>query len=93
MGKTVKYFDYYKEQAADSSLTNTEKCGRYLKQSDDELNIFDDVFLKLPALTQENTLIIDIGCGCSDPVKNSLKTANSTIIIWCWLIVKRCYPY
>ncbi|MFT6248968.1 MAG: hypothetical protein ACJAZQ_002177 [Cognaticolwellia sp.] len=76
MGKTVKYFDYYKEKAADSSLTNTEKCGRYLKQSDDELNIFDDICSKLPALTQENTLIIDIGCGCSDPVKKLIKNSQ-----------------
>lgn len=77
MIKIMKYFDYYKEKATDESLTTTEKCGRYLKQSDDELNIFDDVCSKLPALTQENTLIIDIGCGCSDPVKKLIKNSHT----------------
>ncbi len=85
MGNTVKYFDYYKEKASDNSLTTTEKCGRYLKQSDDELNIFDDVCSKLPALTQKDTLIIDIGCGCSDPVKklidNSQKYKNNLVLV------------
>lgn len=77
-------FDYYKKTSKDVSLTTTEKCGRYLNQSDDELNIFDDVFTKLPALTQEGALIIDIGCGCSDPVKkliNNSQTYQNNLVL------------
>lgn len=81
----MTYFDYYKEKATDGSLTTTEKCGRYLKQADDELNIFEDVRLKLPALNKENSLIIDIGCGCSDPVnkliENSLTYKNNLVLV------------
>lgn len=81
----MKYFDYYKEKAIDESLTTTEKCGRYLKQADDELYIFEDICSKLPALTQEDTLIIDIGCGCSDPVKklinNSQVYKNNLVLV------------
>ena len=77
MEKAVKYFDYYKEKATDSSLTDTEKCGRYLKQKDDELNIFEDVCSKLSALTEKDTLIIDIGCGCSDPVKRLIENSQT----------------
>jgi hypothetical protein len=81
----MKYFESYKNKAVDASLTATEKCGRYLKQSEDELNIFDDVLSKLPALTQENALVIDIGCGCSDPVKklinNSQAYKNNLVLV------------
>ena len=81
----MTYFDYYKEKAIDKTLTTTEKCGRYLKQADDELYIFEDICSKLPALTQENTLIIDIGCGCSDPVKklinNSQMYKNNLVLV------------
>lgn len=72
----MNYFDYYKKTSKDSNLTTTEKCGRYFNQIDDELNIFDDIYSKLPALTRENSLIIDIGCGCSEPVKKLIENSH-----------------
>jgi len=81
----VKYFDYYKEKATDENLTTTEKVGRYLKQAENELNIFEDIKEKLPALNQEGALIIDIGCGCSDPVKklinHSHQVKNNLVLV------------
>lgn len=73
---TLKYFDYYREKASDEQLSDTEKCGRYAKQADDEIHIFEDVKNKLPALTKPDTLIVDIGCGCSDPVKKLISNSN-----------------
>ena len=81
----MKFFDYYKEKAVDDNLSTTEKVGRYEKQAQDELNIFDDVKAKLPALESKDALIIDIGCGCSDPVKkliaNSHEYQNNLILV------------
>ena len=73
---TLKYFDYYKEKASDEQLSDTEKCGRYAKQAADEVHIFEDVKNKLPALTRADSLIVDIGCGCSDPVKKLIANSN-----------------
>lgn len=82
--RAVKYFDYYKEKASDNNLSDTEKVGRYAKQAQDELNIFEDIKAKLPALSKEGTLIVDIGCGCSDPVKkliNNSRQHNNDLVL------------
>lgn len=72
----MNYFQYYKEQANNNDLSDTEKCGRHAKQQQDELFIFQDVKRKLPALNQPKSFIIDIGCGCSEPVKNLLVNSS-----------------
>ena len=81
----LKYFDYYRDKAIDDNLSDTEKCGRYAKQTEDEVHIFADVKSKLPALSKPNSLIVDIGCGCSDPVKkliaNSETHQNSLVLV------------
>ncbi|REL26042.1 class I SAM-dependent methyltransferase [Thalassotalea euphylliae] len=73
----MNHFEYYKKQAMTAGLSDTERVGRYASQQDDETHIFDDVVSKLPALTQQKTTIIDIGCGCSDPVKRLIANANA----------------
>lgn len=72
----VDHFEYYKNRAKKSELSDTERVGRYAKQQDDEKHIFADIVQKLPALTRDNSTIIDIGCGCSDPVKRLITNAE-----------------
>ena len=72
----VDHFEYYKKQATTAQLSDTERVGRYAKQQDDEKHIFEDIVQKLPALTRDNSTIIDIGCGCSDPVKKLIANAE-----------------
>ncbi len=61
-------FETFKEMASAQSLSVYEKIGfpdSYRK--DQEKNIFQDIVQKLN-LDQENLIILDIGCGCSDLV-------------------------
>lgn len=73
----MNHFEYYKKQATTTDLSDTERVGRYASQQDDETHIFDDVVSKLPALTQKGSTIVDIGCGCSDPVKRLIANADA----------------
>lgn len=60
-------FDAFRELAKNSSLSQYEKIGfpdSY--RANFEKNIFEDICLKLPALRQPSTVILDVGCGCSD---------------------------
>jgi hypothetical protein len=60
-------FDDFRKMAGDSSLSKYEKIGfpnEYRKGK--EHLIFDDIKEKIPALNQNNKMILDIGPGCSD---------------------------
>ena len=72
----MNYFEYYKQQATSTDLSDTERVGRYAQQQQDETYIFDDILNKLPALSRNGSLIIDIGCGCSAPVKRLITNAE-----------------
>jgi SAM-dependent methyltransferase len=60
-------FDDFRKMAGDSSLSRYEKIGfpdEYRKGK--EHLIFDDIKEKVPALNQNNKVVLDIGPGCSD---------------------------
>jgi len=60
-------FDDFREMAKNDSLSRYEKIGfpdSYRKEC--EKNIFGDILLKLPALSETGKTIVDIGPGCSD---------------------------
>ncbi len=60
-------FDDFKQRALDSSLSDNEKIGfpdTYRQGYTGE--IFADILTKLPALSDNNRIILDIGCGCSE---------------------------
>lgn len=67
-------FDDYKKRAEDTNLQDYEKVGfGAAHRAEKELNIFSDVISKLDNLRKKNQLIIDIGCGCSLPVRDLIK--------------------
>jgi len=60
-------FDDFRQMASDESLSQYEKIGfpdEYRK--DKELFIFEDIKRKIPALSQNEKVILDVGSGCSD---------------------------
>jgi len=60
-------FDDFREMARDSSLSRYEKIGfpdEYRKGK--EHLIFEDILKKIPALEQNDKVVLDIGPGCSD---------------------------
>ena len=59
-------FDGFKRLAQDASLSRYEKIGfpdSYREGKEED--IFADIVQKLPALTQKNKTVLDIGIGCS----------------------------
>lgn len=60
-------FDDFREMALNQSLSRYEKVGfPDTYRSGQEDKIFVDIESKLPALSTNNSMILDIGCGCSD---------------------------
>ena len=60
-------FNDFKKMALDQSLSNSEKIGfPDTYRVGHEEDIFRDIESKLPALTVDESFILDIGCGCSD---------------------------
>lgn len=60
-------FDSFRDLAKNTSLSKYEKIGfpdSY--RSNFEKKIFSEICMKLPALLKESSVILDIGCGCSD---------------------------
>ena len=60
-------YDSFRELAKNNSLSKYEKIGfpdNY--RSDFEKKIFTDICIKLPALMRSDSVVLDIGCGCSD---------------------------
>jgi len=59
-------FDGFKKLAQDASLSHYEKIGfPNSYRAGKEEAIFADIVQKLPALTQKNKTVLDIGIGCS----------------------------
>lgn len=70
-------FDQFRTMATDPNLSCYEKIGfpdSY--RSSYEKNIFDDICSKLPALSDTNKLVLDIGPGCSDLPKMILNLCS-----------------
>jgi len=71
MSKDYKFFENlryedFQAMALNQELSNFEKIGfpdAYREIY--EQHIFEDLQLKLPALSQNDSIILDIGCGCS----------------------------
>lgn len=64
-------FENYKSLALDSNLQDYEKVGfSAVHRAHKEKNIFSDILSKVDNLKKENKLVIDIGCGCSLPVRD-----------------------
>ena len=60
-------FEDFREMALNRDLSRYEKVGfPDTYRADQEAAIFSDIESKLPALTSTNSVILDIGCGCSD---------------------------
>lgn len=60
-------FDDFKQRALDDNLSNSERIGfpnAYRQGYTRE--ILADILTKLPALSENNKVIVDIGCGCSE---------------------------
>jgi cyclopropane fatty-acyl-phospholipid synthase-like methyltransferase len=79
-------YDSFRELAKNSSLSKYEKIGfpdSY--RSDFEKKILTDVCVKLPALLQAESVVLDIGCGCSDLphflAEQSLKLDQQLILV------------
>lgn len=63
------YFLHFQELASNSS-SDPEKVGRFSSQAEAEGYIFPNILSKLPSLSCEGSLVIDIGSGCSRPVRD-----------------------
>jgi len=60
-------FEDFREMALNRDLSRYEKVGfPDAYRADQEGAIFSDIESKLPALSETNSVILDIGCGCSD---------------------------
>ena len=71
-------FDDFRKLALDKELPGYKKVGFGKEhRADKEKNVFPDMKKKIPGLSNKDTTIIDIGCGCSLPVLELIKNANS----------------
>ncbi|MCL4417629.1 MAG: class I SAM-dependent methyltransferase [Actinobacteria bacterium] len=67
-------FEDFKNLAKDKTLTEYEKIGFPNSYRKGKSNlIVSDINSKIPLLSTKNKTIIDIGCGCSDLVKELIK--------------------
>lgn len=79
-------YDSFRELAKNDSLSRYEKIGfpdSY--RSNFEKRILTDISVKLPALMRADSVILDIGCGCSDLphllVEQSLKLNQQLTLV------------
>ncbi len=78
-------FNDFKKMAQDSSLSQYEKIGfpdSYRENKEE--NIFNDILHKIPALSQKNKVILDVGPGCSGLAKmiiNQCRRQGHTLIL------------
>lgn len=71
-------YDSFRELAKNSSLSRYEKIGfPDAYRSNFEEKILADISVKIPALLGEKSVILDIGCGCSDLPRLLMKKATS----------------
>jgi hypothetical protein len=60
-------FDDYRQRALDPSISKYEKIAAPDEyRAGHEEAIFQDILRKLPKMSQPGSLVIDIGCGCTD---------------------------
>ena len=71
-------FDDFRERAKNQSLSANEKIG-FPRQYRDEYTriIYSEICSKLPAMSQKNSVIFDIGCGCGDLVELIVEGCNN----------------
>ena len=71
-------FDQFRELAKQNSLSAYEKIGfPECYRKDKEAFIYQDLITKLPALTEDGSVILDIGSGCSELPHMLIKNANA----------------
>ncbi len=70
-------FVKFRELAQDETLSTNEKIGfhDHLRLGFEEA-IFADICSKLPALLEPGSLVLDIGCGCSDLTRRFISNAE-----------------
>lgn len=79
-------FEDFRNMAEDSELSDYEKIGfpdKYRKGSEDL--IFHDILKKLSRMNLSNSVVLDIGCGCSELprfiINNSLKKNQELYLV------------
>lgn len=73
----MRSFEDFKNLAANKNLKDFEKVGfEECHRKDKEKNIFSDIVAKLNINCDDGRNIMDIGCGCSKPVKMLAKYAK-----------------
>lgn len=73
----TKFFDNFRRLAGRKDFKNHQKVGReylHIGKENKEFNIFPDIKDKLNI--RSNTLVCDIGCGCSQPALDLIKFAK-----------------
>ena len=68
-----KYSDF-KRLACNNNLSSKEKVG-FLARDNEEL-IVPNLALNMPRLNNRNLAVLDIGCGCSRPVKDIINLSK-----------------
>ena len=72
-------FEDYKKLAQSDELADYQKVGFQLAhRGEREANIFQDFVSKIPNLSRPSINIIDIGCGCSKPVRSLIQHAKES---------------
>lgn len=77
-------FNDFKEMALNTSLNDIEKVGfSNLHRKKTEKNIFPDILkkLKINQDTKKPKIIMDIGCGCSGPVRSLIEYSKQNNFI------------
>ena len=77
-------FNDVKEMAQNTSLNNIEKVGfSNLHRKETEANIFPDILnkLKIKQESKGSKIIMDIGCGCSGPVRSLIEYSKQNNFI------------
>ena len=67
-------FEKFKQLAKNNNLDDTQKVG--FKTRENEGLILPSITKNIPALTEHNKRILDIGCGCSKPVRDLIKLSR-----------------
>jgi 2-polyprenyl-3-methyl-5-hydroxy-6-metoxy-1,4-benzoquinol methylase len=67
-------FEDYKRLAQSDHLTDYQKVGfESAHREEQEVNIFPDIASKVSNLSKPSVTVMDIGCGCSKPVRSLVK--------------------
>ena len=77
-------FNDFKEMTQNTSINNIEKVGfSNLHRKETEANIFPDILnkLKIKQESKGSKIIMDIGCGCSGPVRSLIEYSKQNNFI------------